>query len=85
MPRLVKIPECTHEQFAKIRGVFLEHAPWAIRNDIYETETKTAFLFFEDSAYIPQILQAFILSPPYNIEIVNEALKTMNEELLLIR
>ena len=85
MPRLVKIPDCTYELFAKIRGVLLDHAPWALRNDIYENETNTAFLFFEDSAYIPFRLQAFILSPPFDQGKINAALANVDEDLLLIR
>ena len=85
MTRLVKIPDCTYEVFAKIRGALLDHAPWAIRNDIYETETNTAYIFFEDSAYIPFRLKPFILSPPFDQEKINAALANVDEDLLLIK
>ena len=85
MPRLVKIPECAYEVYAKIRGAILDHAPWALRNDIYEKETKTAFFFFEDSDYISFRLQPFIINPPFDKQRMNAALANVDAELELIQ
>jgi hypothetical protein len=56
----------------------MERMPFAIRNDQYSKKLKMAVFVFEDSEYIPEILQQFITRPPGAIEkikAVDEILK----------
>lgn len=85
MPRLVRIPHCTHVLFAQVRGAILAHAPWAIRNDIYDRDTDTGYLFFEDSDYIPFLLAPFIVNPPFDKTAMAQALASVSAELEVIQ
>ena len=81
MARLVKIIGISHVTFSRIRGAILAHAPWALRNDIYDGDTSTAYLFFEDSDYIPLYLHPFILTPPFDKSAMEKELKPIAKEL----
>lgn len=75
MPRLVKIEHITYKSFNKLRNILLKYVPWAIRNDIFEDKSKTAYIMFEDSDYIPDILIDFVVNPPFDKTALNEEFK----------
>ena len=78
--RLVKIPECTYEQYTKIRDTIMDIIPFAIINQDYSLKSKTAIFNFWDSDYIPQDLKKYIVQPPLsreNKELLKEKLKNV--------
>jgi len=80
----VKIPLCTYEVYGKIRAAYILHAPWALRNDIYDAPSETAIFVFEDSRYITHHLEPFIMAAPLDLEAINQSLDQVDEPLALI-
>lgn len=76
--RLVKIPNCSYDQFEKIRDAIYEVIPFAIINEGYSRKLNVAIFNFWDSDYIPELLKQHIVQPPLsreNIELLHEKLK----------
>lgn len=51
--RMVKVNDCSYEQFVELRQEILDTAPYGLINDIYDSKNKIAYLYFWDSDYIP--------------------------------
>lgn len=76
--RLIKIPNCSYEQYCKIADTIYEVIPFALINDAYRGNLQTAFFNFWDVSYIPEDLRKYIVQPPLsreNVELLHEKLK----------
>ena len=81
--RLSKIENCSYEQYSKIADAIYSVIPFAIINDAYRKNLKTAYFNFWDVAYIPEELQKYIMQPPLsreNKDLLHEKMLAAYEE-----
>jgi hypothetical protein len=70
--RSIKIPECTYDAYSEIRDALMLHFPYAVANDQYSKELKTAVFLLNDSDYIPPILEKYkVVAQNYKQEMTN--------------
>lgn len=75
--RLIKIENCSYESYSKIANAIYSVIPFALINDAYRKDLRTAFFNFWDVEYIPEELKKYILQPPLsreNKELLHEKL-----------
>lgn len=77
--RMVRIPEISYEDFNAIRDVLLDNVPFALINDIYHSKQETAYFYFWDSDYIPDVLRPFIVQPPADREPMAKQFRELTE------
>lgn len=70
--RLIKIEDCSYEKYSRIADAIYSVIPFALINDAYRKELKTAYFNFWDVEYIPESLRKYIMQPPLSRE--NKAL-----------
>lgn len=66
--RLIKIPNCSYEQFVKIRNVIDKNIPFAVIDIRYNPDLKLGIFNFWDSDYIVDELKQYIVQPPLSRE-----------------
>jgi len=66
--RLIKIENCSYEKYSKIADAIYSVIPFALINDAYRKDLKTAYFNFWDSDYIPDDLKKYIMQPPLSRE-----------------
>jgi len=66
--RLVKIENCSYEKYNAIRNAIYQNIPFALINNEYSKELRTAYFNFWDSDYIPEQLRKHIVQPPADRE-----------------
>ena len=66
--RLIKIEDCSYEQYNKIANAIYSVIPFALINDAYRKDLKTAYFNFWDVEYIPESLRKYIMQPPLSRE-----------------
>jgi len=76
--RLIKIENCEYETYNKIRNAIMSVIPFAIINQDYSKDLKTAIFNFWDVEYIPEDLKKYIMQPPLS----RENKKILHEKLL---
>lgn len=61
--RMLKRENCTYEQFQDMRQRVLDHVPFALINDIYDSKNKIGYLYFWDSDYIFAGWERWVVRP----------------------
>lgn len=60
----IKIEPCDHNLFKIIREQILNQVPFALVNDVFDSDWNRAFFTFWDTRYVPKELMRFAMIPP---------------------
>jgi hypothetical protein len=73
--KLVKIEGCSYDSYSKIADAIYSVTPFALINDAYRKELRTAFFNFWDTEYIPEKLKKYTM--PFN----EDLMKILNDKI----